>query len=104
MGKPDRAGDLALVGSRRSSAALNDDFVDIGDFQQFSAYRIESGSTKRPRCQTSDMDAIQVQDAPRDGGARHQNYGSDGRGDDEFDDRMIGIDDLHGDLIVRPHQ
>ena len=41
MGKPDRAGDLALVGCRRSSAALNDDFVDIGDFQQFSAYRIE---------------------------------------------------------------
>jgi hypothetical protein len=50
------------------------------------------------------MDAIQVQDAPHDRSACHQGYDSDRRGDDDFENRMIGIDDLHGDLIVRPHR
>ena len=79
MGEPDRAGDLTFVLPRRSSTALNDDLVDIGDFQQFSTNRVEAVSSKCARRQTCDVDALQVQNAPDDRGACHKGYCSNRR-------------------------
>jgi hypothetical protein len=102
-GKPDRAGDLAFVFPRGSSAALNDDFVDIGDFQNLAPNCVKAGSAERSWCQAVDVNTVQVQDAPDDRNTRHEVQDPDWSRDDDVSDRMVGINDVHENLVDRPH-
>jgi hypothetical protein len=102
-GKPDRAWDLAFVSTRSSSAALNDDFVDIGDFQKLAPNCVKAGSAEHSRRQAVDVNAVQVQDAPDDRNTRHEVQDPDRSRDDDVSDRMVGIDHIHGNLVDRPH-
>jgi hypothetical protein len=88
---------------RRLSAALNDDLVDIGNFQQLATNGVKACSSQRARCQAVDVDAIQAQSTFYNRGARQQIHDTDRRGDDNLDNRVIGIDDLDRDLIGRPY-
>jgi hypothetical protein len=103
-GEPDWSRDLSFESARRSSAALNDDLVDIGDFQQFVANSIEAGSSKQPWCQTVNMRTVEAQRTSDNGNARHQHEIADRRRDDDLSNRVIGIDDVDHDLVGRPHR
>jgi len=63
VGEADWSWDFSFVPSRCPSASLNDDFIDIGFFQQFPANRIETGSAERPWTQTADVSSIDMQNA-----------------------------------------
>ena len=56
-GEPDSS-DISVVSACRSSAAPNDDFVDVGHLQQFTTNGIEAGSSEQTRSQTADMRGI----------------------------------------------
>jgi hypothetical protein len=46
VGEEDLARERSLALSRRSSASLNDDFFDIGQFQQLATNCVEAAATK----------------------------------------------------------
>ena len=102
-GESDRTGDFSFGPAGRSSAALNDDFVDICDFQQFAADGVEPGAPERADREPFHMGAIDAQYARDDRDAPDKAQRSRGRGDDENSDRMVDIFDLDRDLICRPH-
>lgn len=102
-GKADRSRDSAFAKSRRPSAALNDNFVDICFFQQFAADGIEAGASQRTRRQALNMGAVDIEDSPDPGNAADQVYCPNRDGDGDDHDRTVGIDDLDGDFGCGPH-
>jgi hypothetical protein len=103
MGEPDRTSDLSFGPPGRSSAALNDDFVDICDFQQFATDGVEACPSKRADLQTFDMGTIDVHDTPGDGDAPDEAQRSCRSGDDENLNGMLRIVNFDRDLATRPH-
>jgi hypothetical protein len=101
--EPDRARALALVATRRSSASLNDNFVDIGFFQQLAPNGIEPGSPNLARFHALHMGAIDMQDASSPNNASDQRQNANRNGDGDNHDRVLDLVDFDLDFIGRPH-
>jgi hypothetical protein len=69
---------------------LNDNFFDIGFFQELPADRIQTGPAKRPRLQTLHVSAVYMKNAPDLRHFAHQFDRSGGRGDPNYPDRPLG--------------
>ena len=103
MGEPDEFGRGSGVSPRCSSASLNDNFFDIGQFHQFAADRIKARPPKRSRFQSFDVNAVQSKNAIDDRYTGHNGHHPCGRRD--YDDRlrMFYDIDLYDNLVRGPH-
>jgi hypothetical protein len=61
VGEADFPRDPSLAPSRRSSASLNDDFFDIGHFQQLATNYVQTRATKGAWIKATDMRPYDVQ-------------------------------------------
>jgi hypothetical protein len=83
---------------------LNNNFFDIGFFQELTADRIQSGPAKRSRLQTLHVSAIDMENASNLRHFAHQFDRSGRRHDPNDPDRPFGcVVDLDQDLRARPH-
>jgi len=102
-GEPDGAGGGSGVSPRCSSASLNDNFVDIGQFHKFAANRVEAGPSKSSWFQSFDMSVIQSQGAIADRSVRKQPQITNRSRDNDDDFGMIDILDLDENLVRSPN-
>jgi len=65
-GKFEPARDFAGLAPRRPSTSLNDNFLDIDDFQHLSANCVYAGPPKSPGSQPTDMGGRDLQGLPND--------------------------------------
>lgn len=103
VGEAERPRPLAFVAARRSSAALNDDFVDIRVFQQLASDGIEAGPAERAGRQALHMHAIEMEDTATPRHTADDLDRADRRRDGHDHYWMIDGLDLDRDPITSPH-